>query len=91
MRRGSTAARACPRERDAASERAADGVKQWIRFWSVSWPHPRSRRALHGGDLVLDMAPILEIAAARRCIDSPRVCKGCVNALRWRPKAERAG
>ncbi|RQU20132.1 hypothetical protein DF153_03690 [Burkholderia cenocepacia] len=66
-------------ESGAANDRAAACVKQRNRFWSVSCAHPRSQRAPHRGDLVLDMAPILEIAVARRCIDSPRACKGCVN------------
>ncbi|RRA00007.1 hypothetical protein DF058_03755 [Burkholderia cenocepacia] len=79
-----------PWESDVANDRAADGVKQRNRLWSVSWAHPRSQRAPHRGDLVMDMAPILEIAVARRCIDSPRACKGCVNApcrAGQRPKA----
>ncbi|NTZ05115.1 hypothetical protein FCJ60_04810 [Burkholderia metallica] len=69
----------CPRRSGVANDRTAGRVKQRIRFWSVSWAHPRSQWAPHRGDLVLNMAPILEIAVARRCIDSPRVCKGCVN------------
>ncbi|RQU85070.1 hypothetical protein DF040_30825 [Burkholderia cenocepacia] len=55
-------------------------MKRQVPFWSVSCAHPPSRRAPHCGGLVLDMKPILGIAAAKRCIDSPRVCKGGVNA-----------
>ncbi|AQQ35574.1 hypothetical protein A8E95_23490 [Burkholderia cenocepacia] len=69
-----------PRRSGAASDRAADRMKRQVPFWSVSCAHPPSRRAPHCGGLVLDMKPILGIAAAKRCIDSARVCKGGVNA-----------
>ncbi|ORT84448.1 hypothetical protein B7G54_20535 [Burkholderia puraquae] len=72
MRRESTAARVRRQGTGAANERAADRVKRWIRFWSVSCWHPGSHRAPHRGDLVLDMSPILGITVTIRCIDSNR-------------------